>query len=200
MGSGHHCSPHSSGYPCVGVLVWSLFCRTSQFVFICLTERSSAYLSHFCWHVCICGCIWEGTSLPFSLYFQSSRSFHYRSVFIISVQESCSAYIREIPPAKWHGILMQKLYMCILKPIQVETKNNLSFEISQDWFFPNVHWTLFCNVADFNSDTYPLSMTHHMWQVWEEGGLLYVRFAHGSGENLETQPGWLAEDNIWAGS
>lgn len=79
-----------------------------QFVFICLTERSSAYLSHFCWHVCIRGCIWERTSLPFSLYLQSGRSFHYRSVFIISVQESCSAYIREIPPAKWHGILMQK--------------------------------------------------------------------------------------------
>lgn len=101
-----------------------------QFVFICLTERNSAYLSHFCWHVCIHGCLWKGTSLPFSLYFQSGKSFHYRSVFIMSVQESCSAYIREISPGKWHGVFMQKLYMWVLKPIKVETKNNLSFETS----------------------------------------------------------------------
>lgn len=101
-----------------------------QFVFICLTERSSTYLSHFCWHVCIHGCTWEGTSLLFSLYFQSGKSFHYRSVFIISIPESCSACIREIPPAKWHRVLVQKLCMWLLKPIKVETKNNLSFETS----------------------------------------------------------------------
>lgn len=116
-------------YLSVGVPVWSLFCSL-QFVFICLTERSSAYLSHFCWHVCIRDCIWEETSLPFSLHFQSGKSFHYGSVFIMSVQESWSGYIREIPPAKWHRVLMQKLYMWVLKPIKVETKNNLSFETS----------------------------------------------------------------------
>lgn len=49
---------------------------------------------------------------------------------------SHSAYIREIPPAKWHRVLVQKLCMWVLKPIKVETKNNLSFEtlIKTDFF------------------------------------------------------------------
>lgn len=136
--------------------------------------------------------------------------FHYTSkVAEVSITDQFLLYLSKshalLISGKYHllndtAYSCKKLYMCVLKPIQVETKNNLSFEISQDWFFPNVHWTLFWDVADFKNDPYPLSITHHMWQVWEEGSLLYMRFAHGSGENLETQPGWLAEDNIWAGS
>lgn len=154
-----------------------------QFVIICLTGRSSAYLSHFCWRVCIHGCVWEGTSLPFSLYFQSGRSFHYRSVFIISIQGSCSPYIRKIPPAKWHKVLMQKLCMSPKTHKGGNKEQSVIWDINQDWFFPNVYCTLFWNIADFKSDPYSLSITHPMWQVEEEGSVLYMRFAHGSDQN-----------------
>lgn len=79
-------------------------------------------------------------------------------------------------------------------------EQSVIWDINQDWLFQNVHWTLFWNVADFKSDPYSLSITHHMWQVEEVGSALYVRFAHGFGQNLETEPGWLAKGNIWAGS